>query len=636
MTAAMMDVRCVKCSTEYEFEIQRVPTEGLSVKCSQCAHVFKVFRDDQPQPGIWKVRQKTGNLFEFRELTTLQRWIVERKVGREDEISKTGKNWKRLGDIAELAAFFQVVEKAETPDQQTNGGPDQSSSFPGGGPQAAVAQPIIQHTSAHTNNDSDWNMADLDPPANAAFIIGDDTPSIVGQPNPLAAAPVAPRPPPPEPLSQPVRQRRASAPVPEMVADDYDDDLYDEFDAPRSGGKGKWVVAILLLLALGGGGAYLYRPEFFTQFLGPKVPELAVSHVKTGYIELRKDSNAGIAAAISNFEKGIALAADYADAKSGLAESLINQAEWKSVEAAELEAKLVSLEEAPDEEKKPLQDQITELRAAAARIADQAFNVGKEALVVAPEALAPNRAMADYYRYKAAEPQMQPLLDRAKLVAPNDPGVAYVIGSNMMRDPASQERAIRYFDTALEAAPDMQRARFKIARIYQLQGSPDKALRQIDAILTAVPDHDRAKALKLVLQPPEPVAVEEPPKQEEEPPMTPERLVRQADRLRDRDQPRKAMGLYEKAVDQEPGNIDGLNGLAWCYYDLEEYDASIVTFKRVLAKVPRFSDAHMGLATVYEEKSMKRDALKHYQKYLDIVPNGPDASVARSALSRLK
>ena len=55
----------------------------------------------------------TGDVFRFRELTTLQQWIVERKVSRDDEISRSGDNWKRLGGIAELESFFHVVEQAE-------------------------------------------------------------------------------------------------------------------------------------------------------------------------------------------------------------------------------------------------------------------------------------------------------------------------------------------------------------------------------------------------------------------------------------------------------------------------------------------------------------------------------------------
>ncbi len=66
-------------------------------------------------PGAreWRVRQASGNLFTFKDLTTLQKWIVERKVARGDEISLTGDAWKRLGDIAELATFFQLVDEAQ-------------------------------------------------------------------------------------------------------------------------------------------------------------------------------------------------------------------------------------------------------------------------------------------------------------------------------------------------------------------------------------------------------------------------------------------------------------------------------------------------------------------------------------------
>jgi predicted Zn finger-like uncharacterized protein len=61
----------------------------------------------------WRVRQASGNLFTLKDLTTLQKWIVERKVSRDDEISLTGDSWKRLGDIAELATFFQLVDEAQ-------------------------------------------------------------------------------------------------------------------------------------------------------------------------------------------------------------------------------------------------------------------------------------------------------------------------------------------------------------------------------------------------------------------------------------------------------------------------------------------------------------------------------------------
>ena len=154
-----MDVRCERCKTEYEFEDARISEAGVTVKCASCGHVFKVKKKavlitlpvspggmeeptnpDVPAPNAtreWKLRQPSGNVFTFRELTTLQKWIVERKVGRDDEISLSGESWKRLGNIAELASFFQVVDEAQRAslhDARTSSGPFASAYPPAASP----------------------------------------------------------------------------------------------------------------------------------------------------------------------------------------------------------------------------------------------------------------------------------------------------------------------------------------------------------------------------------------------------------------------------------------------------------------------------------------------------------------------
>jgi predicted Zn finger-like uncharacterized protein len=148
-----MDVRCEKCGTEYELEDERVTDKGVTVKCTQCGHLFRVRRratmSGQPvagqavrpvpdlpggvgkqsggsaaggsagaakqaaKPKKWLIRKKSGEIFQFRELTTLQQWIVEQKVDRGDEISRTGRTWEKLGAIDELQSFFQVVDQAK-------------------------------------------------------------------------------------------------------------------------------------------------------------------------------------------------------------------------------------------------------------------------------------------------------------------------------------------------------------------------------------------------------------------------------------------------------------------------------------------------------------------------------------------
>ncbi|ADO70067.1 tetratricopeptide repeat protein [Stigmatella aurantiaca] len=153
-----MDVRCERCKSQYQLEDSRISEAGLTVQCTTCQYVFVVKKkallvtlpvkpgqessspavllgstspasaappEEPPEPNLpppsgagergreWRVRQASGNVFSLKDLTTLQKWIIERKVVRDDEISLTGESWKRLGDIAELATFFQVLDEAQ-------------------------------------------------------------------------------------------------------------------------------------------------------------------------------------------------------------------------------------------------------------------------------------------------------------------------------------------------------------------------------------------------------------------------------------------------------------------------------------------------------------------------------------------
>ncbi|MBI3179311.1 MAG: zinc-ribbon domain-containing protein, partial [Deltaproteobacteria bacterium] len=110
-----MDVRCEKCGTEYEFDEDRIGPNGVTVKCTACGHVFKVLRKQKAAAaaGDWLVKKQDGQVVSFKQLTTLQKWIVEGRITRDDEISRNSETWKRLGNIAELDPFFAVFDKAE-------------------------------------------------------------------------------------------------------------------------------------------------------------------------------------------------------------------------------------------------------------------------------------------------------------------------------------------------------------------------------------------------------------------------------------------------------------------------------------------------------------------------------------------
>jgi len=167
-----MDVRCEKCQTEYELDESRLKPGGVTVKCTNCGHMFKIRKrtptnvglpavtaQDEAQttrrepspsspqrlqtppmgsqsradsvlgdgtPGAlsdggsgpterqWLVRLENGEQKTCRELATLQQWIVAGVATRESLISRSGKTWKRLGDIAELSQYFSIADEART------------------------------------------------------------------------------------------------------------------------------------------------------------------------------------------------------------------------------------------------------------------------------------------------------------------------------------------------------------------------------------------------------------------------------------------------------------------------------------------------------------------------------------------
>src|SRR5688572_8896902 len=116
-----VDVRCERCQTEYELEDSSVSEEGTQVQCMACGNTFLVTRPaagvlvepDSPPPAEWLLETSDGQAHRFRNLTSLQKWIIERKVTRQDRISRTGHAWRRLGEIVELEPFFDVVDEAD-------------------------------------------------------------------------------------------------------------------------------------------------------------------------------------------------------------------------------------------------------------------------------------------------------------------------------------------------------------------------------------------------------------------------------------------------------------------------------------------------------------------------------------------
>ncbi|MDD5307714.1 MAG: tetratricopeptide repeat protein [Deltaproteobacteria bacterium] len=107
-----MDVKCAKCEFEYSLDETLVGAGGTSVRCTNCGHVFKVFRRTGSGMDTWILRRKDGETTPFEHLGVLQGWILAEEVSEDDEISRAGKEWKRLGDFSEMKSFFAEAHKA--------------------------------------------------------------------------------------------------------------------------------------------------------------------------------------------------------------------------------------------------------------------------------------------------------------------------------------------------------------------------------------------------------------------------------------------------------------------------------------------------------------------------------------------
>jgi predicted Zn finger-like uncharacterized protein len=260
-----MDVRCEKCQTEYELDEARLKPGGVTVKCTNCGHMFKIRKrsntdvgvptgavaaaaasaaatatgmershSTSPKPPVgatprqdslfdeavttragdsepptmvdrqWLVRLDNGEQKSCRELATLQQWIVSGVVSRESLISRTGKTWKRIGDITELAQYFQIADEARAQRHQRAVAPTGKAQplkatmlGMSGGP-AAAGGTILPDDDQSTSHYGPRNRPPTPPPPIPVKAMGSP----------------APHPPHPQAIPQPTRRPQTTPPPP--------------------------------------------------------------------------------------------------------------------------------------------------------------------------------------------------------------------------------------------------------------------------------------------------------------------------------------------------------------------------------------------------------------------------------------
>jgi predicted Zn finger-like uncharacterized protein len=194
-----MDVRCDRCETEYELDDDSVSEGGASVQCTTCGHTFVVGQNGEtiaqivptppagladltgPQAADWLMATEDGETHRFRDLTTLQKWIVERKATRGDRVSQRGGPWRPLAEVDELAPFFDVVDQADR--ARSSGAPAGGRRSGSRSPAGAMSRPtptrqttVARPGAARSNRQGNVDF-DGDPGALSARLDSDSTAS---------------------------------------------------------------------------------------------------------------------------------------------------------------------------------------------------------------------------------------------------------------------------------------------------------------------------------------------------------------------------------------------------------------------------------------------------------------------------
>ena len=118
-----MQIRCERCQAEYALDDSQMRGGGVRVHCRACGHVFAVARPGSnektdgtstgsAETADWFLQTPDGRVHRLHGLASVQKWIIEHKITRQDRISSDGHAWQNAGELVQLVAFFDVVDQA--------------------------------------------------------------------------------------------------------------------------------------------------------------------------------------------------------------------------------------------------------------------------------------------------------------------------------------------------------------------------------------------------------------------------------------------------------------------------------------------------------------------------------------------
>jgi predicted Zn finger-like uncharacterized protein len=615
---------------------------------------------DPAAERTWMLRSaKTGQVSRFRELTTLQQWIVERKVTREDEISRGGESWKELGGIAELASFFHVVEQAEAVAHSSQPGlAMQRSAIERGDPPGIGQMPTEMLPAKRARVAAAGEETFATGPTQLGDLIRGD--SGTGRIGPAADGLIGD-----DSGAETIVGGRAGVRR-------YLEDFADEGSPRRARGSGPaLLLGAFVVVAAVGGGAYFLRSK--QPPADPQPSAEAVELVQRGRAAFLSDTDDGFRQAISALDRALELDAASITARVELGETHVTWAAYLLEDARRLE---VSAGAAGAQAARTLRAEARTHLERARRVLEEPAGAEAASAPTGSPALA--RAFADLLRVEGAPAaQVERYLNAAaqrSQPSGQDPELAFVAGELALREGKTQDASTRLAEAAQGrgGVPPLVRAVYRLAAIAQQNGQQEELRRRCEQLQTIASRHDRARALcgssaatvdlgavraDLGAAAATTTAVATttttPPTTTPTPPSTSPKgrdaslappvpagdyksLVREADRLSENGKSQQARKLYERALELDGKGVAALTGLGYCDLDAERYLQAVDRFNAALSIDASSGDAILGLAESYKVRGQTAKAIEHYKKYLSAHPTGPKAQMAQKNLRDLE
>ena len=125
-----MKVICKKCSASYDIENQRIPVEGMTMKCPKCLGSFQVQRPDQGGASAPKsagadtkyfIRRHTGSVFGPFAQSAILTMATDGKLDGSEDLSPDKVDWKQIAAHAAFATVFgEGAQSASKPEPESD------------------------------------------------------------------------------------------------------------------------------------------------------------------------------------------------------------------------------------------------------------------------------------------------------------------------------------------------------------------------------------------------------------------------------------------------------------------------------------------------------------------------------------